>query len=300
MTSGTKVSPEDTGTANPTQPQSSTQRDSFIELNGRERAIALFDQNSWRELLGPFDRIESPWLMPQNVTPEADDGCIIIKGKIDGASTVVISMESAFQGGSLGEVSGAKICAALDLACRDNENGIKTSAVLLLETGGVRLTEANLGLAAVAEIISSLLSLRKQAPIVCLSAGTVGCFGGMSLVAALSSYMVMTVEGRLGLNGPEVIEQEHGVEEFDSSDRALIWAIDGGEQRYATGLADVLVKDDVGEIRAAVKALLKKGVPSTNRSEQVELYRNRIAALNTATQWDPADLRKTWNRENSK
>jgi malonate decarboxylase beta subunit len=122
----------------------------------------------------------------------------------------------------------------------------------------------------------------------------------MSLVAALSSYMVMTVEGRLGLNGPEVIEQEHGVEEFDSSDRALIWAIDGGEQRYATGLADVLVKDDVGEIRAAVKALLKKGVPSTNRSEQVELYRNRIAALNTATQWDPADLRKTWNRENSK
>jgi malonate decarboxylase beta subunit len=300
MTSGIKVSPENTGAANPTQPRSSTQRDSFIELNGRERAIALFDQNSWRELLGPFDRIESPWLMPQNVTPQADDGCTIIKGKIDGASTVVISMESAFQGGSLGEVSGAKICAALDLACRDNENGIKTSAVLLLETGGVRLTEANLGLAAVAEIISSLLSLRKQAPIVCLSAGTVGCFGGMSLVAALSSYMVMTVEGRLGLNGPEVIEQEHGVEEFDSSDRALIWAIDGGEQRYATGLADVLVKDDVGEIREAVKALLKKGVPAANRSEQVELYRNRIAALNTATQWNPADLRKTWNRENSK
>jgi malonate decarboxylase beta subunit len=276
------------------------QRNSFIELSGRERAVALFDQNSWRELVGPFDRVESPWLLPQNVTPQADDGCIVIKGKIAGMATVVIAMEPAFQGGSLGEVSGAKICAALDLACRDNENGLKTNAVLLLETGGVRLTEANLGLAAVAEIISSLLALRKHAPIVCLSAGTVGCFGGMSLVAALSSYMVMTIEGRLGLNGPEVIEQEHGVEEFDSSDRALIWAIDGGQQRYLTGLADVLVNDEVAEIRTAIETLLKKGVPSSYRSEQVDLYRNRIAAMDTTNQWNPADLRKTWNRENSK
>ena len=36
------------------------------------------------------------------------------------------------------------------------------------------------------------------------------------------------------MNGPEVIEQENGIEEFDSSDRALIWAIHG-EQRYAMG-----------------------------------------------------------------
>jgi malonate decarboxylase beta subunit len=277
-----------------------TRRESFIELNGRERAITFFDTDSWRELLGPFDRIESPWLLPQNITPESDDGCIVIKGKIDGVATVVISMEPAFQGGSLGEVSGAKICAALDLAARDNENGIKTNAVLLLETGGVRLTEANLGLAAVAEIIASLLSLRKLAPIVCVTAGTVGCFGGMSLVAALSSYMVMTIEGRLGLNGPEVIEQEHGVEEFDSTDRTLIWTIDGGEQRYSTGLADALVKDDVGEIRQTVQGLLKSGMPSVYRSEQVDLYRNRIAALDPAHQWNPADLRKTWHRENTK
>ena len=27
-------------------------------------------------------------------------------------------------------------------------------------------------------------------------------------------------------------------------DHALVWAIDGGEQRYAMGLADALVEDD--------------------------------------------------------
>ncbi|MBX9720879.1 MAG: biotin-independent malonate decarboxylase subunit beta [Candidatus Obscuribacterales bacterium] len=273
-------------------------RESFIELNGRERAIAIFGKDAWRELLGPFDRIESPWLMPQNITAQADDGCIVLKGKIDGISTVVISMEAAFQGGSLGEVSGAKICAALDLACRDNQNGVKTCAVLLLETGGVRLPEANLGLAAVAEIVASLIALREHAPVICLSAGTVGCFGGMSLVAALSSYMIMTPEGRLGLNGPEVIEQEHGIEEFDSRDRALIWAIDGGEQRYYTGLVDALVKDDVGEIRESVRKYLKAGVPKLHRSSQIESFKKKIAALNTEKQWDPADFRKAWHREN--
>ncbi len=269
-------------------------RESFIELNGRERAVALVDAAAWRELLGPFDRIESPWLLPQNITTQSDDGCIVIKGTIDGTAAVVISMEPAFQGGSLGEVSGAKICAALDLACQDNEKGIKTNAVLLLETGGVRLSEANLGLAAVAEIVSSIISLRKLAPVVCLSAGAVGCFGGMSLVAALASYMIMTPEGRLGLNGPEVIEQEAGVDEFDSKDRALIWAIDGGEQRFAMGLADELVKDEVSAIRDSVRKCLKAGVPPVHRSSEIEFYRKCIASLNTEHQWDPKDLRKTW------
>jgi malonate decarboxylase beta subunit len=49
-------------------------RRSFIELNARERAQALLDKGSFRELLGPFDRLESPWLPMQGVVPQADDG----------------------------------------------------------------------------------------------------------------------------------------------------------------------------------------------------------------------------------
>lgn len=40
-------------------------RQSFIELDARERANALFDAGTSRELLGPFDRVESPWLPMQ-------------------------------------------------------------------------------------------------------------------------------------------------------------------------------------------------------------------------------------------
>jgi malonate decarboxylase beta subunit len=275
-------------------------RQSFLELDARGRAAALFDEGTSRELVGPFDRVESPWLAIQDVTPQEDDGCVVMKGKITGKAAVVVALEGAFQGGSMGEVSGEKMTAALDLACADSEKGLPTSAVMLLETGGVRLQEANLGLGAVAEVMTSILALRKHAPVISVTAGTVGCFGGMSLAAALSSYIVLTREARLGLNGPEVIEQESGIDEWDSSDRALAFAINGGEQRYAMGLADALVEDDTPQIADAVRRLIAKGIPPKHRSSQVEFYRNRIAALDTSRQWDPKELRSAWGTTGSK
>jgi malonate decarboxylase beta subunit len=269
-------------------------RRSFIEMDGRERAKSLVDVGTWRELVGPFDMVESPWLPMQGIAAQADDGCVVIKGQIGGKPAVVVSLEGAFQGGSIGEVSGAKMTAALDLAARDSAAGKQTAAVLLLETGGVRLQEANLGLAAVAEVVSSIIALRRYAPVITLIAGTVGCFGGMSLAAGVSSYVIMTKEARLGLNGPEVIEQESGVDEFCSSDRALIWDIYGGVQRVGMGQADCLVEDDAMKMAAAVRAYVLAGPATEHRSEQVQLYRNRIAALDTSSQIDPSSLRQRW------
>jgi len=154
-------------------------RNSFIELSARARAESLMDPGSARELVGPFDRIESPWLPMQGIAPEFDDGCIVLKGTIGGEPAVVAALEGGFQAGSMGEVSGAKMSTALDLATRDSKNGTKTAAVLLLETGGVRLQEANLGLAAIAEVMASMRALREYAPVITVTAGTVGCFGGM-------------------------------------------------------------------------------------------------------------------------
>jgi malonate decarboxylase beta subunit len=104
----------------------------------------------------------------------------------------------------------------------------------------------------------------------------------------------MTRQARLGMNGPEVIEQENGVEEFDSSDRELIWAIHGGEQRYATGLADALIDDDTPQIADTIRRFVSIGVPPVHRSSQVTLYRNRIAKLDTSRPWDPKELRALW------
>ena len=56
---------------------------SFVELGARQRARAVLDPGSVRELLGPFDRLMSPWLPRQGIVPQADDGVVIAKGLLN-------------------------------------------------------------------------------------------------------------------------------------------------------------------------------------------------------------------------
>jgi malonate decarboxylase beta subunit len=270
---------------------------SFVELGARQRARALLDEGSFRELIDPFARMTSPWLPKQGVVPQADDGVVIAKGSIGGKPVVVCAIEGNFQGGSMGEVGGAKMAGALELAAEDNRNGIPTAAVLLLETGGVRLQEANLGLAAIAEIHAAIVDLRRYQPVIGVVAGSVGCFGGMSIAAGLCSYLVVTQEARLGLNGPQVIEQEAGIEEYDSRDRPFIWSITGGEQRFASALVDAYVADDIAAIQQQVEDLLHKGKPAQERSSQYALFLKRLAEVDTSIQIDPAAVRSLYQGE---
>ena len=83
-------------------------RRSFIELDALGRATALLDPGSARVLAGPFDRLESPWLEPQDITPQADDGTVIARGNVDGHPVVIASIEQGFLGGGTGEVSGPR------------------------------------------------------------------------------------------------------------------------------------------------------------------------------------------------
>lgn len=272
-------------------------KQSFIELSARERAKALLDENSFRELLDPFAGMMSPWLPKQNIVPQADDGVVVAKGTLEQKPVVIISIEGIFQGGSLGEVGGAKIAGALELAAEDNRKGIPTAAILLLETGGVRLQEANLGLAAIAEIQAAIVALRQYQPVVAVIAGSVGCFGGMSIAAALCSYLIMTQEGRLGLNGPQVIEQEAGVQEYDSKDRPFIWSITGGQQRAASGLVDAYVEDDRQQIKQQVLQYLTQGLPDLHRSSNYDFYLNHLQGVDTTEQATPLQVRTLYQGE---
>ncbi|TWC34557.1 malonate decarboxylase beta subunit [Pseudomonas sp. SJZ079] len=273
------------------------QQRSFTELGARQRARALLDAGSFRELLDPFAQVVSPWLPKQGIVPQADDGVVVGKGLIDAQPTLIVAIEGAFQGGSLGEVGGAKIAGALELAVEDNRNGTPTRAVLLLETGGVRLQEANLGLAAIAEIQAAIVELRQYQPVIALIAGPVGCFGGMSIAAGLCSYLLVTREARLGLNGPQVIEQEAGLDEYDSRDRPFIWSLTGGEQRHASGLVDAYVADDVEPIRQQLIALFRQGKPALQRSRRHAWFLERLQEVDTSIQADAAAVRRVYQGE---
>ena len=271
------------------------ERRSFIEMGARERVRAVLDSGSFRELLGPFDRIKSPWLPLQGIVAQADDGVVLARGTLDGKPALVAAIESAYQGGSMGEVSGAKIAGALERACDECSQGRLILPVVLFETGGVRLQEANLGLAAIAEIHAAIIALRRYVPVVGVIAGLVGCFGGMSLAAAMCTRLIVTRQARLGMNGPEVIEQEAGIEEFDAGDRELVWSVTGGEQRHAVDMADDLLEDDADAIAAAIRNAFREG-PTPERSRQIERYVDLLRSIDPNQPLDGKSLRTLWGR----
>jgi len=257
---------------------------SFAECSARERLALLLDAGSFHEWLPPSERVTSPHLAQLGVPCAFDDGVAIGRATLEGRPVFVAAQEGEFMGGGVGEVHGAKLVGLLQRALRD-----RPAAVLLLaESGGVRLHEANAGLIAVSEVMRALLDVRAAGiPVIVLIGGANGCFGGMGIVARCADHIVMSDVGRLAMSGPEVIEASHGVEEYDSRDRALVWRTSGGKHRWLSGDCDALVEDDVAAFRAAAVAVaaLDRARPLDLASLEAEhaLLTQRLNAL-------PADV----------
>ena len=249
---------------------------SFAESTARERVQHLFDADSFQEILGPGARMVSPHLALLGVPSSFDDGVVVGRARLGGQTVLVAAQEGAFMGGGVGEVHGAKLVGLFQRALTEKPAAV----VVLAESGGVRLHEANAGLIAVSEVMRALLDVRAVGiPVLMLIGGANGCFGGMGLIARCADHVVMSDVGRLAMSGPEVIESSHGVEEYDSRDRALVWRTTGGKHRYLIGDCDQLVEDDVAAFREAASGLLGHSVPLSLAAMEAEhaLLTDRLA-----------------------
>ncbi|MES2715495.1 MAG: biotin-independent malonate decarboxylase subunit beta [Pseudomonadota bacterium] len=254
---------------------------SYAECSARERLARLLDAGSFHEWLPPSERVMSPHLAQLGVPCAFDDGVAIGRALLGGRTVFVAAQEGGFMGGGVGEVHGAKLVGLLQRAQRDRPEAV----LLLADSGGVRLHEANAGLIAVSEVMRALLDVRAAGiPVVVLIGSANGCFGGMGIVARCADQVVMSDVGRLAMSGPEVIEASHGVDEFDARDRALVWRTTGGKHRWLCGDCDALVDDDVAAFRqAAITAITAPGAgrPVTLAALQAEhaLLGARLALL---------------------
>ncbi|WP_114700415.1 biotin-independent malonate decarboxylase subunit beta [Psychrobacter proteolyticus] len=222
---------------------------SFYEKTARNRIASIVDQSSFQEILKPGSIPVSPNLASLDIVGSFDDGVIIGQATIQDAPIYMIAQEGKFMGGAVGEIHGAKIVGTLLKAIEDKPKAV----VFFVDSGGVRLHEANAGLITISEIMRAMLKVRDAGiPIITVIGGTNGAFGGMGICACLSTHVIMTEEGRLALSGPEVIETIKGVEEFDSKDRALVWRVTGGKTRYLLDHVDFLVEDDVDDIKQGI------------------------------------------------
>ena len=226
---------------------------SWYEASARQRVDGLLDAGSFEEFIGPAARETSPHLPLFDLPRQFDDGMIVGRGRLNGNTIFIAAQEGRFMGGSFGEVHGAKLTGLLR-AARDIGS---VPVLVLFDTGGVRLQEANAGELAIAEIMRAVIEARLAGvPVIGLIGGRAGCYGGGGLIAACCSALAVSEQGRISVSGPEVIETNRGVEEFDSKDRALVWRTMGGKHRRLIGGADRFADDSLASFRATASALL--------------------------------------------
>lgn len=280
---------------------------SFMEATARQRANLLVDEGTFCELLGPRSRMTSPHLPALGEAISFDDGVVTGVGLIGVRPVFMISQEGKFVGGAVGEIHGAKMVGIFRLALEAYEKAAKKhladledyrpAVVISFETGGVRLHEANAGLLAHAEVMDMIQDTKGKVPVISLIGSKVGCFGGMGFVAAATDAIIMSPQGRLGLTGPEVIEQEMGKAEFDASDKSLISRTTGGKHKYMMRDCNVLVENSVGAFRQALVELLSlpyAKICAMRRIGSYDLVKEQIRLVNWAAELNPGDAMDVW------
>jgi len=280
---------------------------SFFDANARERALGMVDKGTFTEFLGPHDRFTSPHLPVLGTAVEFDDGTVCGVGLIGKHPVFVVSMEGKFIGGAIGEVNGAKMVETIHLARKvakeiqekhpDDYAERRPLVAISFETGGVRLHEANAGLLAHAEVMDAIQDARHIIPVVAVVGSKVGCFGGMGFVAAATDVIIMSQEGRIGLTGPEVIEQEMGKDEFDASDKALVYRTTGGKQKYIVGDCNYLVEDKIGDFHNALADVVTIPMDEIEKMRRIgsqKLVKEQQELVQLVADLQPGDSMDLW------
>ncbi|MCL2563009.1 MAG: biotin-independent malonate decarboxylase subunit beta [Oscillospiraceae bacterium] len=282
------------------------QNRSFYEATARQRAKYLLDEGTFHELVGPEAGLSSPHLPVLGEAVSFDDGVVTGVGKIGRRPVFVISQEGRFIGGSVGEVGGAKMVGVFQSALALYEKAAakypgdesRLPAILIsFETGGVRLHEANAGLLAHAEVMEQIQICRGKIPVLSLVGSKLGCFGGMGFVSGATDLTIMSELGRVGLTGPEVIEEVLGKREFDASNRALIYRTTGGKHRHIMGSANYLAADTIHAFRAQVQRILALPYAEITAHRSIgspALVEEQLGLTALAAEIKPKDAAEVW------
>ncbi|CDZ77531.1 putative propionyl-CoA carboxylase beta chain 5 [Legionella massiliensis] len=228
--------------------------DNYLELDARSRIQALCDEGSFSEWLAN-EKHYSPHLAIFDLPGEADDGIVIGSALLSGKNILIAAQQKDFMGGAVGEIHGAKLTGLFKAAAK-----AKVAAVILLiDSGGVRLHEANAGEIAISETVRAIFEARNQGVMtIGLICGKNGCYGGMGIISACLDYLIINEIGRIGVSGADVIQAVKGIESFDAQNRALVWRVYGGKTRYLQAIAQHYVGSGVSSIRKALVEALEK------------------------------------------
>ena len=183
-----------------------------FRLSAADRLRSLLDDGNWQEhdtelmSTDPLNFNDTKPYKERLQTSAAatglKDAVIAASGRLDGLPVIVVVMEYAFIGGSMGVVVGETITRAI-------ERGLERRLPLVIVScsGGARMMEGTLSLMQMAKISAALARLdRARLPyIAVLTDPTTG--GVTASFAMLSDINIAEPRALIGFAGPRVIEQ---------------------------------------------------------------------------------------------
>lgn len=164
-------------------------------MTAKERIGLLLDQGTFVET----DAYVVSRATQLSAEKAAGDGVFTGYGTIDGRLAYVAVQDPSFMGGAVGEIHGAKIAKTAEMAAR-----MGAPFICLIDCAGARIEEGLDALESFGKMISAMASASGVIPMI---AGVLGsCPAGMSFVAEMADFVVMTKNATMSVNSADAIK----------------------------------------------------------------------------------------------
>jgi acetyl-CoA carboxylase carboxyl transferase subunit beta len=167
---------------------------SFVELDTH---LTSADPLSFKDSTSYPDRIKN-----NQLKSGLNEAVVSGRAKIKGTDVMLVIMDFAFMGGSMGSAVGEKIARAAELALEE-----KLPLVAVSSSGGARMQEGIFSLMQMAKVSAAIGKLKENA-VPYISILSDPTFGGVTAsFAMLGDFIIAEPRSLIGFAGPRVIEQ---------------------------------------------------------------------------------------------
>jgi acetyl-CoA carboxylase carboxyl transferase subunit beta len=131
-----------------------------------------------------------------------DEAAVVARGLLGGRRLIVVALDFAFIGGSLGGAVGELVTRAAELSLAE-----RTPLLIITASGGARMQEGALALMQMAKANQALAAL-DEAGVLTIALVTDPTYGGVAASFATACDVIIAEPGaRMGFAGPRVVEQ---------------------------------------------------------------------------------------------
>ena len=179
-----------------------------------------------------------------------DSGVCAVRGTIEGNKVYAYCTDATIMGGAMGAVGCRHIARAIGAAARDRQ-----PVIGLWHSGGARLADRIEALEGVGSVFAAMIQASGQVPQISVVLGPAA--GGAAYGPALTDLVIMSMDGRIFVTGPDVVRSVTG----EQIDMAGLGGPDvhGGK----SGVAHLVTEteaDAIRQARAITRLLAQPGV----------------------------------------